>query len=45
MFNDQIKGQITTDILTRRQRTFFDGFLTKLRNDAKVVDARNAGQQ
>ena len=45
MFNDQLKGQLTTDILTRRQRTFFDGYLTKLRSDAKIVDARASGQQ
>ena len=42
MFNDQLKGQLTTEILTRRQRTFFDGYLTQLRGKAKVVDNRRA---
>lgn len=41
--NDQMKGQLTTDILSRRQRSFFDGFLTQLRSGAKVVDNRTAG--
>ncbi|MBI5169022.1 MAG: SurA N-terminal domain-containing protein [Candidatus Eisenbacteria bacterium] len=38
--NDQMKGQLTTDILSRRQRSFFDGYLTRLRTSAKVVDNR-----
>lgn len=42
LFNDQMKGQITTDILTRRQRSFFDGYLTMLRQRSKVVDTRSA---
>jgi parvulin-like peptidyl-prolyl isomerase len=42
LFNDQMKGQITTEILTRRQRAFFDGYLTMLRQRSKVVDARSA---
>ncbi len=41
-FNDQIKGQLTTEILQRRQRTFFDGYLTMLRERAKIEDNRRA---
>ncbi len=42
--NGQMKGQLTTDILSRRQRTFFDGYLTRLRTAAKIVDNRVAGE-
>lgn len=42
LFNDQLKGQLTTEILTRRQRTFFDGYLTLLRERAKIEDNRRA---
>lgn len=42
LFNDQLKGQLTTEILTRRQRTFFEGYLTQLRERGKVVDNRRA---
>lgn len=42
LFNDQVKGQLTTEILQRRQRAFFDGYLTMLREKAKVVDSRRA---
>lgn len=42
LYNDQLKGQLTTEILTRRQRTFFDGYLNALRGKAKVVDNRRA---
>lgn len=38
--NDQMKGQLTTDILSRRQRTFFDGYLGQLRGNSKIVDNR-----
>lgn len=41
-FNDQTKGQLTTDILQRRQRAFFDGYLALLRERAKIVDNRRA---
>ncbi|MCC6651385.1 MAG: SurA N-terminal domain-containing protein [Candidatus Eisenbacteria bacterium] len=43
--NDQMKGQLTSDILTRRQRTFFDGYLTHLRSTAKIVDSRNTSSE
>lgn len=42
LFNDQVKGQLTTEILQRRQRAFFDGYLTMLREKAKVMDTRRA---
>jgi hypothetical protein len=42
LFNDQTKGQLTTEILTRRQRSFFDGYLALLRQRSKIVDDRNA---
>ena len=42
--NDRMKGQLTTDILSRRQRSFFDGYLTRLRESAKIVDNRTSGE-
>lgn len=42
LYGDQLKGQLTTEILTRRQRTFFDGYLNMLRAKAKIVDNRRA---
>lgn len=44
MFTPEMKGQLTQQILTQRQRTFFEGMLQKLRADAKVKDYR-AGEQ
>lgn len=41
LFNDQVKGQITNDVLNRRQRGFFDGFVEKLRAASKVSDLRS----
>lgn len=41
-YNDQVKGQLTTEVLTRRQRAFFEGYLTVLREKAKIVDNRRA---
>jgi peptidyl-prolyl cis-trans isomerase D len=40
LFNDQVKGQITNDVLSRRQRGFFDGFIEKLRSASQVADLR-----
>jgi hypothetical protein len=40
LFNDQVKGQITNDVLNRRQRGFFDGFIEKLRGASQVADLR-----
>jgi peptidyl-prolyl cis-trans isomerase D len=42
LFNEQMKGQLTTEILTRRQRAFFEGYLSQLREHAKLVDTRGA---
>lgn len=42
LYNDQVKGQLTTEVLTRRQRAFFEGYLTLLRDKAKIVDNRRA---
>ena len=42
LWNDQVKGQITTDILSRRQRAFFDGYIAELRQKAKIQDSRSA---
>ncbi|MFN8586513.1 MAG: SurA N-terminal domain-containing protein [Candidatus Eisenbacteria bacterium] len=42
--NDQMKGQLTTDILSRRQRSFFDGYLARLRSVSKIVDNRQGGE-
>jgi peptidyl-prolyl cis-trans isomerase D len=41
LLNDQLKGQITTEILGARQRRFFDGFIEQLRGQSKIADARS----
>jgi len=41
LFNDQVKGQITNEVLNRRQRGFFDGFVEKLRSASQVADLRS----
>ncbi len=41
LFNDAVKGQLTTEILTARQRTFFDGYLMRLRASADIADVRH----
>jgi parvulin-like peptidyl-prolyl isomerase len=38
----KLKGQISTDILQRRQQNFFVGYLTALRSKAKVEDLRSS---
>lgn len=38
---DTLKNQLTTEILTRKQQTFFAGFLGQLRAKAKIQDLRN----
>jgi parvulin-like peptidyl-prolyl isomerase len=40
MFNDQLRGQLTNEIMSRRQRSFFDGLVEKLRVNAQVADLR-----
>jgi peptidyl-prolyl cis-trans isomerase D len=42
LLNDQLKGQLTTEILSQRQRRFFDGYVEKLRSKAQITDLRNA---
>ncbi len=42
LYNDQTKGQITTDILQKRQRSFFENWLSMLRSEAKITDTRRA---
>lgn len=37
---DQLKAQITADIITRRQQTFFNGWLSEVRSRSKVKDFR-----
>lgn len=41
LYNDSVKGQITNDILGRRQRSFFDGYLDKLRSSTRIQDFRS----
>jgi parvulin-like peptidyl-prolyl isomerase len=36
----QLRGQLSTEILQRRQQGFFVGYLTSLRDKAKVEDLR-----
>jgi hypothetical protein len=42
MFNDALKGQLTNEVLSKRQRTFFDGYLEKLRTNSQITDARGS---
>jgi peptidyl-prolyl cis-trans isomerase D len=44
LFNDQTKAQITTQILSTRQRSFFESYVDKLRSTAQVADLR-AGER
>jgi peptidyl-prolyl cis-trans isomerase D len=41
LLNDQLKGQLTNEILSQRQRSFFDGFVEKLRAGAQIHDLRS----
>ena len=41
LYNDAVKGQLTTEILTSRQRTFFEGYLMRLRAAADIADVRH----
>lgn len=43
LLNDQLRGQITTEILQARQRRFFDGYVEKLRAKSEVSDLRAGG--
>ncbi|MBI5710096.1 MAG: SurA N-terminal domain-containing protein [Candidatus Eisenbacteria bacterium] len=40
LLNQQLRGQISTEILTRRQQAFFAGWVGALRMKAKVQDLR-----
>ena len=40
--SQQFRGQVTGDILGKRQRSFFNGYLNMLRDRAKIVDTRSA---
>ena len=44
LFNDRTKGQITQEILSGRQRTFFDSYLDKLRAASQVSDLRTGSR-
>ena len=40
--NPQVRSQLTTDILGKRQRSFFTGYVNVLRDKAKITDNRSA---
>ena len=44
LLNDQTRGQLTTDILSARQRQFFDSYISKLRESSQVADLRGSGR-
>ena len=44
LLNDQLKGQITNEILSARQRAFFDSYLQKLRASSQVSDLRGGAR-
>src|SRR5205814_5520792 len=44
LFNDQTKAQITNEILSTRQRAFFESYVQKLRGSAQVADLRASGR-
>ena len=41
LLNDQLKGQLTSEILSARQRRFFDGYIQGLRSRSDITDARS----
>lgn len=43
LMNDQVRGQITTQVLQERQRRFFDAYVEKLRAKAEIKDLRGGG--
>ncbi len=45
LLNQQLRGQISTEILTRRQQSFFAGWVGALRMKAKVEDLRYVNQR
>ncbi len=42
LLGDQLRGQLTTEILQARQRKFFEGYVEKLRTASKVSDLRGS---
>jgi len=42
--NDQLRGQITNEVLQSRQRAFFDSYVQNLRARSKVSDLRSASR-
>jgi peptidyl-prolyl cis-trans isomerase D len=40
-FNDQLRGQLTNELLQKRQRSFFEGYIEKLRGSAQLSDQRS----
>ena len=43
LLNEQLKGQLTTEILGQRQRALFDGYVQKLRSKSEIADLRSGG--
>jgi hypothetical protein len=43
LLTDQMRGQLTTEILQARQRRFFDNYVDKLRAKSEVADLRGTG--
>ncbi len=43
LLNDQLRGQLTNEILQARQRKFFEGYVEKLRSRSQVSDLRGSG--
>jgi len=43
LLNDQLKGQLTNEILSQRQRKFFDGYINQLRSKSEIADLRGTG--
>jgi peptidyl-prolyl cis-trans isomerase D len=44
LLNDQSRGQLTNEILSTRQRAFFESYITKLRRGSQVSDLRGGGK-
>jgi len=40
LLDDQLRGQITTEVLSARQRRFFDAYIQRMRDQATIADAR-----
>src|SRR5499427_4078535 len=44
LLNDQLKAQLTTEILQRRQQAFFESYVDKMHQSSQIADLRGSGR-